>query len=388
MNRQYIGARYVPKFSDLNGGVWDNSYSYEALTIVKYGMDFYTSKKPVPVGALITDSTYWVKTGDYNGAIAGLQEEIDGIETVVNFKKRYQNKKFVIYGDSLSSQSLSDDWVTPFRTLVESIGGSVTNHAVAGNAAAAQATAAAADTNVYDVAIIWVGINDAVTSRPFGALSGSNNFNNDYLTLINNIKAVSPNCDIFCFGLTYTGNYTFVGNSVYFYNQCIEDIATFRGCVFKTMLGLPHNNFGDNSATVDGTHFTENYSKTVIFSRIVKGLTNPVAETNPSIMLIADNLMKAADGVTVHSRTCWVDINQGILHIRMLLAPNGNTTVLTSDILPNSARNSDNVYGYSQSYKYGYLHSTKTVVFPAEPNVDVDISLDIPLDYKLTVYMS
>lgn len=79
-NRQYIGARYVPKFADVNGGVWDDDYAYEPLTIVKHGTDFYTSKRDVPVGIQITDTTYWVKTGDYNGAIQGLQDEIDALD--------------------------------------------------------------------------------------------------------------------------------------------------------------------------------------------------------------------------------------------------------------------------------------------------------------------
>lgn len=77
--RQYIGARYVPKFSDLNGGVWDNTYTYEALTIVKYGNDYYTSRKPVPTGIAITNTEYWVLTGDYNGAISELHGEIDSV---------------------------------------------------------------------------------------------------------------------------------------------------------------------------------------------------------------------------------------------------------------------------------------------------------------------
>ena len=80
---KYIGARYVPKFSDLNNGDWDNQYSYEALEIVKNGNDFYTAKKPVPPGVAITDTTYWALTGNYNGAISTLQQEIDAINATV-----------------------------------------------------------------------------------------------------------------------------------------------------------------------------------------------------------------------------------------------------------------------------------------------------------------
>ena len=71
-NNVYIGMRYVPIFL----GDWDNTISYEALSIVLYGNNTYTSKKPVPVGTLPTDTSYWVLTGNYNGMIAALQQTI------------------------------------------------------------------------------------------------------------------------------------------------------------------------------------------------------------------------------------------------------------------------------------------------------------------------
>ena len=45
-NRQYIGARYVPKFAD--PVEWNSALSYEALTIVTHLGNSFTSKKPVP----------------------------------------------------------------------------------------------------------------------------------------------------------------------------------------------------------------------------------------------------------------------------------------------------------------------------------------------------
>lgn len=96
--RQYVGARYVPKFSNQNGGVWNNTYSYEALEIVKHGNDFYTAKIPVPTGIDILNTTYWIKTGDYNGAINTLDAKIDQVkdESIPNIEDRY----FLFMGDS------------------------------------------------------------------------------------------------------------------------------------------------------------------------------------------------------------------------------------------------------------------------------------------------
>lgn len=108
--RQYIGARYVPRFSTVNDGVWDNSYSYEALEIVKYGNDYYTSKKPVPTGVAITNTEYWALTGNYNGAIAGLdtrltsaENDINKIETVVG----YTAGRYIFIGDSYNNPEYS-----------------------------------------------------------------------------------------------------------------------------------------------------------------------------------------------------------------------------------------------------------------------------------------
>lgn len=83
--RQYIGARYVPRFSDVNNGNWSSVYSYEPLTIVKNGNDYYTSKKSVPVGIQITNTEYWIKTGDYNGAISGLDTRVSLLEANSNY---------------------------------------------------------------------------------------------------------------------------------------------------------------------------------------------------------------------------------------------------------------------------------------------------------------
>lgn len=65
--RQYIGARYVPAFA--NPVEWDNIRRYEALTIVTHNKNSYTSKKPVPPGIDISNTEYWVNTGNYNSQI-------------------------------------------------------------------------------------------------------------------------------------------------------------------------------------------------------------------------------------------------------------------------------------------------------------------------------
>lgn len=116
MNRQYIGARYVPKFADPIS--WDKANSYEALTIVTYLNNSYTSKKPVPANTEITDTEYWVVTGNYNAQVEEYRQETEKVKEDINNEKSdrenadialqekidnitvSQNRKFILIGDS------------------------------------------------------------------------------------------------------------------------------------------------------------------------------------------------------------------------------------------------------------------------------------------------
>nr|DAG33420.1 MAG TPA: tailspike protein [Bacteriophage sp.] len=75
INRQYVGARYVPKIM----GEWNKTLQYEALSIVTYKGNSFTSKIPVPSGVEISNNDYWVSTGNYNAQIEnyrGITEEL------------------------------------------------------------------------------------------------------------------------------------------------------------------------------------------------------------------------------------------------------------------------------------------------------------------------
>lgn len=106
--RQYIGARYVP----ILGGAWDINKSYEALTIVQANNNSYTSKKPVPPGINITNTEYWVVTGNFNGQVEEYRQEVEeyrqevvelnsGIDTV----KQHSLKFYGAVGDGVTDDS-------------------------------------------------------------------------------------------------------------------------------------------------------------------------------------------------------------------------------------------------------------------------------------------
>ena len=97
--REYVGARYVPIFD----GDWDNTKTYEPLTIVSVtNVGSYTSKKFVPVGVDISDTEYWALTGNTTGQIINLQNQIDAINDVLDMM-RY--KKIVFLADSYGNRT-------------------------------------------------------------------------------------------------------------------------------------------------------------------------------------------------------------------------------------------------------------------------------------------
>lgn len=90
MNRQYIGARYVPTFADPIE--WDNLRNYEPLTIVTHNNNSYTSKKDVPVGTDINNTEYWALTGNYNAQALTNMLNIKELKTLVNKLKLDERK--------------------------------------------------------------------------------------------------------------------------------------------------------------------------------------------------------------------------------------------------------------------------------------------------------
>lgn len=72
---RYIGARYVP----IMAGDWDSTREYEALSVVQYQGDSYTSKMYVPVGIDILNTMYWIKSGNFNQQVAALSSSVNSV---------------------------------------------------------------------------------------------------------------------------------------------------------------------------------------------------------------------------------------------------------------------------------------------------------------------
>lgn len=88
--RQYIGARYVPKFyqNSVDGSTqWEANVVYDPLIYVTLtNGHMYISKKQVPatVGTPASNIEYWLDIGSINGFVEELQEDVNALETRVD----------------------------------------------------------------------------------------------------------------------------------------------------------------------------------------------------------------------------------------------------------------------------------------------------------------
>lgn len=121
--RQYVGARYVPKFAD--PVAWQANTAYEALIVVTYNNSSYTSKIPVPasVGNPAQNPTYWVCTGNYNAQVEDyrqttlqVREEADEINNTLSNLPVYP--KIIFIGDSYATGEGPDSSTTPWPNIV------------------------------------------------------------------------------------------------------------------------------------------------------------------------------------------------------------------------------------------------------------------------------
>lgn len=76
----YIGMRYVPEFAD--PVEWDATMQteYEYLKIVTYQGNSYTSRTWVPKNIPITNTDYWILTGNYNAQVEAYRKEVQAFD--------------------------------------------------------------------------------------------------------------------------------------------------------------------------------------------------------------------------------------------------------------------------------------------------------------------
>ena len=162
--REYIGARYVPLFADPIE--WDNTKSYEPLTIVYHQGNSYTSRQAVPSGIAITNEQYWALTGNYNAQIEAYRAEVQ------QFSDDIHDIEALLPSTDFSSENTVKDAIDALNTAFDSrlddveANGWVTSSRIASGAV----TTGKIDSNavttakIDDLAVTTTKINDMAVS--------------------------------------------------------------------------------------------------------------------------------------------------------------------------------------------------------------------------------
>lgn len=163
---QYIGARYVPLFADPID--WDINSAYEPLTIVYYQGNSYTSKQAVPSNVDITNTDYWVITGNYNAQIEQYRREVQTFDGRITANAQ-------AIADEVTARMQQD---TEIRALITALDGDLDTETSAREAADTQIRSdfAAADSalgariSTLESAGTYVGIiGDSYSDSAIGA---------------------------------------------------------------------------------------------------------------------------------------------------------------------------------------------------------------------------
>lgn len=198
--RQYIGARYVPRFV----GTYDVTQVYDALDVVDNGSGTsYIARKTVPAGTPLTNNEYWFVYGSSSGAIINLQGQIDaivntdlpGIQNNINvLDNNIQNKiipfnftgKILVISDSYGLNKTSDtnetfvdiasnllDVSMDLESISSGSFGSGSPYLIEG------LENYAGDKNEIELILVMAGANDCSTVNGSfsNIISGINNFN-------------------------------------------------------------------------------------------------------------------------------------------------------------------------------------------------------------------
>lgn len=119
INRQYVGARYVPKIM----GEWNKALQYEALSVVTYMNNSFTSKIPVPANVDITNKDYWVNTGNYNAQVENYRKETEDVnkntQPAIKYTELQTHKRYLIISDSYGlGRNNTIAWTTYLKQLL------------------------------------------------------------------------------------------------------------------------------------------------------------------------------------------------------------------------------------------------------------------------------
>lgn len=185
--RQYIGARYVPKFFENPDGSnnWISGITYEPLTIVSYAGLQFISKKPVPasVSTPNENNEYWI----LNGGSDLSQDILDQINYNTVEINSIKKEKFLLISDSYNN-IVSSENKSMFDYAVENIGLEEDRYQILGIGGCGFGSTENNFTNALK--------NNEINITPDSILvfAGANDFNETEQQILNGIERFSDYC--------------------------------------------------------------------------------------------------------------------------------------------------------------------------------------------------
>lgn len=289
--RQYIGARYVPKFV----GEYDVTQVYEALDVVDNGSGTtYIAKKPVPANTPLNNTEYWMVYGSSSGAILDLQGRVTTLENKFPIESNDESRHMIVLGDSFTSPvRYTHPWC---EFVADYFGCELHNMALDGasftgaggyDTLTSELATAIADTDIPANGVRYVLILAGVNEINFsGTLAGiATNFG----ILVNDIRTNYPYAEIICLG---SNNKTrFAGNTTlnpYSINNTLKTVLKEYGIPLLPLTNLFYGMEVDTSG-----HPTADFEKVIAqaviglmtgsgFSRTVANESVNIISSTPS----------------------------------------------------------------------------------------------------------
>lgn len=259
INRQYVGARYVPKIM----GEWNKALQYEALSVVTYMGNSFTSKVPVPANIDISNKTYWVNTGNYNAQVEEYRKETAQVKNDLNneiINRKDDSKDNILWiGDSYS-ENYNHKLPNGVRSMLNAKNWYEYSKGGAGFAGAwaganfndlieeAKKQMSASQKEMIKYVYIVGGANDS--SFAWGDIKPK------IISTVNNARNSFPNAQV-CFIFASCAYTTYLDLFTKFKNMCNDNLMP---CIFA----MPYYYLGGKFYNADNLHYSEDGTNYII----------------------------------------------------------------------------------------------------------------------------
>jgi hypothetical protein len=298
-NNIYIGNRYVP----IVVGEWDKNRSYESLSIVTYAGTSYTSTKNVPAGTEISNTDFWVVTGNYNAQVEQYRKETEALAKKV---ENITNRNIIVIGDSYGKGwDQAGNQYTPYTTYatrytgvpitnVSESGAGFANEGDSGNTfvnliANLASTMTKTDRDKVTDIIVIGGYNDRVHSN-----SEINTGISSFSTIVKN-SFVNAKMAVGAVGWsTYSQDYPMLAQMVW----CYKTFGTRNKMAYITDVEKVMHVYDLFSS--DGIHPNENgqsYIGTALASWILGSRTMPIMKRRFKCNLVANGTIVTTNNI-------------------------------------------------------------------------------------------